>query len=91
MFGFKQRGATATPTTVTTNPAATVTPQPLPPPVTGGGPPPAPSPVRSDIPIQKMSLTDRSALVRQIGPIEYSKRLLAESATTVVDLGRRRT
>lgn len=91
VFGFKPRGATATPTTVTTNPAATVTPQPLPPPVTGGGPPPAPSPVRSDIPIQKMSLADRSALVRQIGPIEYSKRLLAESATTVVDLGRRRT
>jgi hypothetical protein len=79
-------------TTTAPAPAATaVSPPPAPsgPPVTSGGPPPPSNPVRTDTPIHKLSIPDREALVREIGPIEFKNRLSRESASVLVKGDRR--
>lgn len=74
-YGWKQLGVTA--------PTATSTPAPAPSapanPVTANGAPSNPAHViTGDVPIYRMSVADREALQRQIGPSKYVERMMSE-------------
>lgn len=76
-YGWRQLGATATP-------APTSTPAPAPVaahanPVTANGAPSNPAHVvTGDVPIYRLSVADREALQRQLGPAKYVERMMSE-------------